>query len=134
MCVCVFVLGNRQYTHNRRAFISCRTNERLARRKIIQPTVILANKQQERKKKEEAEKEEDRVTMKKFIHLKRIMIESGEEYGLGFPASPKTPNTVSHRLLRIKNAFFSRSLSLALCFTPMIYLSNLPKVKVTSFL
>lgn len=33
--------------------------------------------------------------MKKFIHLKRIMIESGEEYGLGFPTSPKTPNTVS---------------------------------------
>jgi hypothetical protein len=33
--------------------------------------------------------------MKKFIHLKRIMIESGEDYGLGFPTSPKTPNTVS---------------------------------------
>lgn len=33
--------------------------------------------------------------MKKFIHLKRIMIESGEDYGLGFPLSPKTPNIVS---------------------------------------
>jgi hypothetical protein len=36
--------------------------------------------------------------MKKFIHLKRIMIESGEDYGLGFPASPKTPNTVSKNI------------------------------------
>jgi krueppel-like factor 1 len=33
--------------------------------------------------------------MKKFIHLKRIMIENGEDYGLGFPTSPKTPNTYS---------------------------------------
>lgn len=36
--------------------------------------------------------------MKKFIHLKRIMIQSGEEYGLGFPTSPKTPNSVSYRM------------------------------------
>lgn len=115
VCVCVFVLGNRQYTHNRSAFISCRTNERLARKKIVQPTDILANKQQE------GEKKDDRVTMKKFIHLKRIMIESGEEYGLGFPASPKTPNTVSHRLLRAQKMplFFS----LALQFCPIIFLS-----------
>jgi hypothetical protein len=40
-------------------------------------------------------RKEDSITMKKFIHLKRIMIESGEDYGLGFPSSPKTPNTVS---------------------------------------
>ena len=38
--------------------------------------------------------------MKKFIHLKRIMIENGEDYGLGFPNSPKTPNTVSKILKR----------------------------------
>ena len=39
--------------------------------------------------------------MKKFIHLKRIMIESGEDYGLGFPTSPKTPNTVSNIYITI---------------------------------
>jgi hypothetical protein len=61
---------------------------------IIQPTNSLANKKRK--------KEEDSGTMKK-IHLKRIMIESGEDYGLGFPASPKTPNTVSKLLYREKN-------------------------------
>lgn len=39
--------------------------------------------------------------MKKFIHLKRIMIEGGEEYGLNFPISPKTPNTYSPELERL---------------------------------
>lgn len=39
--------------------------------------------------------------MKKFIHLKRIMIQGGEEYGLGFPTSPKTPNTYSPELERL---------------------------------
>jgi hypothetical protein len=49
-------------------------------------------------RKKRRETEEDSATMKKFIHLKRIMIESGEDYGLGFPASPKTPNTVSKNI------------------------------------
>ncbi len=31
------------------------------------------------------------------------MIENGEEYGLGFPTSPKTPNTVSKILNKTKN-------------------------------
>ena len=32
------------------------------------------------------------------------MIENGEDYGLGFPNSPKTPNTVSKILKRKKKA------------------------------
>lgn len=69
--------------------------------------------------------------MKKFIHLKRIMIESGEEYGLGFPSSPKTPNTVSQRFPIVDNVYFSFALSLSIFLAA--YLCDLSKVNTTSF-
>jgi hypothetical protein len=104
----VFTIGNRhieQYTRVRiipdhltiGSIYDCSTNQ-------------LFSKQGKNRRRRRRRGKENRIGMKKFIHLKRIMIESGEDYGLGFPTSPKTPNTVSKLLNRkeyyFKNIFF----------------------------